>query len=46
MNISLGDLPIGTWREFTADELAEINRLVQNSSKTADVSNSKGSESV
>ena len=46
MNISLGDLPIGTWREFTADELAEINRLVQHSGKTADVSNSKGSESV
>jgi len=33
MNISL-DLPVGKWRDLTADELKEINRLVADSSKT------------
>jgi 23S rRNA pseudouridine2604 synthase len=33
MNISL-DLPVGKWRDITADELKEINRLVDHSSKT------------
>ena len=32
MNISL-DVPIGKWRDLTADELKEINRLVADSAK-------------
>ena len=35
MNISL-DVPIGQWRDLTAKELQEINRLVASSSKTQD----------
>lgn len=35
MNISL-DMPVGKWRDLTADELKEINRLVSSSSKTID----------
>ncbi len=33
MNISL-DVPIGKWRDLTAEELNEINRLVADSTKT------------
>lgn len=33
MNISL-DVPVGKWRDLTASELKEINRLVSSSSKT------------
>jgi 23S rRNA pseudouridine2604 synthase len=33
MNIQL-DIPIGKWRYFTQEELAEINRLISTSSKT------------
>ncbi len=33
MNVTL-DVPIGKWRDLTADELKEINRLVSDSSKT------------
>ena len=33
MNIDL-DLPVGKWRYFTEEELAEINRLVSDSAKT------------
>lgn len=33
MNISL-DMPVGTYREFTKEELKEINRLVSTSTKT------------
>lgn len=33
MNISL-DLPVGKWREFTPDELKELNRLIGDSKKT------------
>ncbi|MFS4456301.1 23S rRNA pseudouridine(2604) synthase RluF [Maribacter sp. 2304DJ31-5] len=33
MNVHL-DLPVGTWRDITTDELREINRLVNDSSKT------------
>ncbi|MCL5244906.1 23S rRNA pseudouridine(2604) synthase RluF [Cellulophaga sp. 20_2_10] len=33
MNISL-DMPVGTYREFTKEELTEINRLVETSTKT------------
>ena len=35
MNIKL-DIPTGKYREFTKDELAELNRLLGNSSKTYD----------
>ena len=35
MNIKL-DVPIGKYREFTKEELIEINRLLENSSKTYD----------
>ncbi|SFW14988.1 23S rRNA pseudouridine(2604) synthase RluF [Cellulophaga fucicola] len=33
MNISL-DMPVGTYREFTKEELTEINKLVETSTKT------------
>ncbi|MFD0798287.1 23S rRNA pseudouridine(2604) synthase RluF [Maribacter chungangensis] len=33
MNVNL-DLPVGKWRDLTADELTQINRLVDDSSKT------------
>ncbi len=33
MNVSL-DIPVGQWRDITPVELAEINRLVENSEKT------------
>lgn len=35
MNINL-DVPVGKWRDLTAGELKEINRLVSSSSKTYD----------
>ena len=35
MNIKL-DVPIGKYREFTKEELLEINKLLENSSKTFD----------
>ncbi len=35
MNIKL-DIPIGKYREFTKEELIELNRLIENSSKTND----------
>lgn len=35
MNVSL-DIPVGKWRDLSPEELAEINRLVANSSKTID----------
>ena len=35
MNINL-DVPVGKWRDLTAGELKEINRLVSTSSKTYD----------
>ncbi|KJF42006.1 23S rRNA pseudouridine(2604) synthase RluF [Draconibacterium sediminis] len=38
MNIELGNLIRGEYRHFTPDELNEINRLVANSSKTAEAS--------
>lgn len=37
MNITLNNLKPGKWRYFSADEIAEINRRIANSSKTADV---------
>ena len=35
MNIKL-DVPIGKYREFTKEELSQLNRLLENSSKTID----------
>ena len=35
MNVKL-DIRVGTWRDLTSDELKEINRLVEESSKTID----------
>jgi 23S rRNA pseudouridine2604 synthase len=34
MNISLGGLPTGEWRDFTEKEVDMINKLVEHSSKT------------
>ena len=36
MNITLAGLQIGKWRYFTPDEIALVNNMVANSSKTAD----------
>ena len=36
MNIKL-DIPIGKYREFTKEEIMELKRLLQNSSKTCDL---------
>ena len=38
MNVDLGDLPKGKWRELTAQEVKQINRMVQHSSKTQEAS--------
>ncbi len=38
MNVTLDKLPIGQWRELTQQELAEINKMVANSSKTEEAS--------
>lgn len=35
MNVHL-DIPVGQWRDLSAEEMAEINRLVADSSKTFD----------
>jgi 23S rRNA pseudouridine2604 synthase len=38
MNISLGNLPVGKWRDFTKQELDDVNRLVSSSVKTEEAS--------
>ncbi len=38
MNITLGNLEVGEYRHFTAQETEQINRLVANSGKTMDAS--------
>ncbi len=35
MNVALGNLEVGTWRNLTSEELEEINNMVKNSAKTA-----------
>ena len=35
MNVNL-DIPVGKWRDLTAAELKEIQRLISDSSKTHD----------
>jgi 23S rRNA pseudouridine2604 synthase len=36
MNVNL-DVPTGTWRDLTAKEMKEINRLISGSAKTQEV---------
>lgn len=38
MNVKLGDLAIGKWRELTSKELKQINQMVADSSKTEEAS--------
>ena len=38
MNISLGKIPVGGWRDLTDDEMKEIHQLVVGSVKTEDAS--------
>jgi len=38
MNVELGNMGIGKWRELTAGEMTEINDMVSNSSKTEEAS--------
>lgn len=42
MNIDLGGLSVGDWRELGEDEVAEIQRLVAKSSKTEEASKGAG----
>ncbi|WP_299158924.1 23S rRNA pseudouridine(2604) synthase RluF [uncultured Tenacibaculum sp.] len=38
MNVSLGKLKVGDWRELTLDEMKEINHMISSSSKTEEAS--------
>ena len=38
MNVSLGNLKTGDWRELTSEEMKEINQMISNSSKTEEAS--------
>ncbi len=38
MNITLGNLKIGDWRELTKSEMRELDRLIEGSSKTEEAS--------
>jgi len=38
MNVELGNLKVGEWRELTRDEMDKINRLVKSSVKTEEAS--------
>jgi 23S rRNA pseudouridine2604 synthase len=38
MNVNLGTLKLGEWRELTINEMAQINRMVADSSKTEEAS--------
>lgn len=38
MNVTLGKLQVGEWRELSSKEMEEINRLVSSSSKTEEAS--------
>ena len=42
MNVELGYLQAGDWRELTEDEMNEINTLISTSSKTEEASTIKG----
>jgi len=41
MNVSLGNLKVGDWRELTNSELDKINAMVASSSKTEEASKEK-----
>lgn len=41
MNVSLGNLKTGDWRELTSDEMKEINKMISTSSKTEEASIAK-----
>ena len=38
MNVELGNLKQGDWRELTEDEIKEINNMISSSSKTEEAS--------
>ncbi|KAB1153593.1 23S rRNA pseudouridine(2604) synthase RluF [Tenacibaculum aiptasiae] len=38
MNVSLGNLKVGDWRELTSEEMKEINKMIATSSKTEEAS--------
>ncbi|MEM1320580.1 MAG: 23S rRNA pseudouridine(2604) synthase RluF [Bacteroidota bacterium] len=38
MNVQLGKLEVGQWRELTQQEIGQINKLIANSSKTEEAS--------
>lgn len=38
MNVSLGNLKVGDWRELTLEEMKEINKMIATSSKTEEAS--------
>ena len=38
MNVGLGKLKTGDWRELTSDEMNEINQMISSSSKTEEAS--------
>jgi 23S rRNA pseudouridine2604 synthase len=38
MNVTLDNIPVGTWRNLTKAELQEINEAVAHSAKTEDAS--------
>ncbi len=42
MNVTLGNLKVGAWRELTTKEMDEINTLVSSSSKTEEASKKSG----
>lgn len=44
MNVGLKGLPLGEWRELTANELLGINRMVKNSVATEEASQSKNAK--
>ncbi|UEG49271.1 23S rRNA pseudouridine(2604) synthase RluF [Ferruginibacter lapsinanis] len=39
MNITIANLPQGKWRYFTSEEIASIEKMISNSSKTEEASN-------
>ncbi len=41
MNVTLGNLAIGQWRELTSKEIQEINEMIVDSSKTEEASHDK-----
>ena len=43
MNVTLGNLKVGEWRELTSKEMDEINKLVAGSSKTYETTEKKSS---